>query len=231
MMLVDISLQMIQARIEVRILMMKKIITINTNYVKRYAKNINDKNDICNFDGLLPAVDGISAVSWEWHGYSRREYGGELLKKIFSTLTDNDSDNIHLMVQLSPEQPNTAIVNYKKTWGLIESSGVKTDVFWGKKSFIDKGNKDLVLTGVCCADSCIASDIQKLINVDEKLFFSNLSPDLIDTHVSVRGRMEKWIENILHNDGVIFFLLGRFDESDSEVVAIGKEFTLRNIMR
>ncbi|NIG77546.1 hypothetical protein F3J34_28710 [Klebsiella sp. Ap-873] len=149
---------------------------------------------------------------------------------MFSVLTDNGNDNIHLMVQLSPEQLNTAIVNYKKTWGLIESSGVKTDVFWGKKSFIDKGNKGLVLTGLCCAVSCLASDIQKLINVEEKLFFSNLSPDLIDTDVSVGGRMEKWIENILHNDGVIFFLFGRFDESDSEVVAIGKEHTLKNIM-
>jgi hypothetical protein len=83
MMLADISLQMIQVRIEVHILMMKKIIIMNTNYVKRYAKNINDKNDICNFDGLLPSVDGISVVSWEWHGYSRREYGGELLKNVF----------------------------------------------------------------------------------------------------------------------------------------------------
>ncbi|NIG77545.1 hypothetical protein F3J34_28705 [Klebsiella sp. Ap-873] len=83
MMLVDISLQVVKTRIEVLIVMMKKIITMVPNYVKRHAKDINVKNDICNFDGLLPAVDGISAVSWEWHGYSRKEYGGELLKKCF----------------------------------------------------------------------------------------------------------------------------------------------------
>ena len=84
---------------------------------------------------------GVSAVSWEWHGYSRREYGGELLKEMFAVLTDNNNDKIHLMVQLVPEQPNTAIVNYKKTWGLIESSGVKIDGFLDKKSFIDKGSE------------------------------------------------------------------------------------------
>ena len=37
--------------------------------------------------------------------------------------------------------------------------------------------------------------------------------------------MGQWIENISHSDVVIFFLFGRFDESDSGVVAIGKEFT------
>lgn len=203
---------------------------MNVNYVKRYAKDINVKNDICKFDGILPSEVGVSAVSWEWHGYSRREYGGELLKEMFAVLTDNNNDKIHLMVQLVPEQPNTAIVNYKKTWGLIESSGVKIDGFLDKKSFIDKGNEGLVLTGYCCTISSLVSDVQRLINAEERIYFSNCPPDLSNVDTPPEGRITKWIKDILHNDGVIFFLLGRFDESDSEVVAIGKELPLRKII-
>ena len=219
-----------KVRIGGRILMMKKVIIMTTNYIKRYAKDINTKNDISNFDELFPSVGGVSAVSWEWRGYSRREYGEKLLKRMYTAITNNSSDNIHLMVELVPEQPNTAIVNYKKTWGLIRGAGINIEDFWDKRSFIDKGKKGLVLTGTCCAVSSHYSEIQKLINAEEKLFFSNLPPDLSDTDAPQTERLTKWIKKILQNDGVIFFLLGRFDEHDSEVVAIGKMSVLKKIM-
>ncbi|WP_435928490.1 hypothetical protein [Dryocola sp. BD613] len=199
------------------------------NYIKRYAENIEIKNDIFDFSGFIPKVDGISAVSWELPNCSRREFGARLLKEMYSTVTDGSFDRIYTMVQLVPEQPDTAIVNYKKTWGLVENSGVKIDDFQDKMSFIDKGGKGLILTGTCRIASSLCSDLQELINSEEKLFFSNLPPDLSDIDKPQAGRLTKWIENILHNNGVVFFLLGLFDENDSEVVAIGKSVTLKNL--
>lgn len=200
------------------------------NYVKRYAENINIKNDICNFSGFIPEVNGISAVSWELPNYSRREFGERLLKEMYTAVTDDSFECIYVMVQLVPEQPNTAIVKYKKTWGLIGSSGVKVDDFQDKRSFIDKGRQGLILTGTCWIVSSLYSELQKLINTEEKLFFSNVQPELSDANIHQTGRLTHWIENILHNNGVVFFLLGRFDENDSEVVAIGKRIALKNIL-
>lgn len=200
------------------------------NYVKRYAENINSKNDIYDFSGFIPGMNGVSAVSWELPSFHRREFGAELLKEIYSSVTDGCSDCVHVMVQLVPDQTDTAIVNYKKTWGLIENSGVKIDDFQDRTSFIDKGEKGLILTGYCHVASSLCSVLQGLINAEEKLFFSNVAPDVSDSDTPQAGRLKKWIENILNNDGVVFFILGRFDENDAEVVAIGKKIALENIM-
>lgn len=209
--------------------MMKKVIIMTTNYVKRYAENINVENDICDFSSLIPDMNGISAVSWELPGCSRREFGAFLLKDMYSTVTDGELSSYNVMVQLVPEQPDTAIVNYRKTWGLIENLGVKLDCFQDKFSFIDKGCRGLILTGTCRIACSICGEIQQLINSEEKLFFSNLSPDLSDSGEPQPRRLIKWIENILRNNGVVFFFLGRFDENDSEVVAIGKRIVLEKI--
>jgi hypothetical protein len=221
---------MTQAKIEAHILMMKKVIIMTTNYVKRYAENISIKNDICDLSSLLPGIDEISAVSWELPNCSRREFGAFLLNEMYSTVTGGELSCYHVMVQLVPEQPDTAIVNYKKTWGLIENSGVKLECFQDKSSFIDKGGRGLILTGTCRISCSLYGEVQQLINAEEKLFFSNLSPDLSDSCEPQPKRLIKWIENILHNDGVVFFLLGRFDENDSEVVAIGKRIVLEKII-
>lgn len=200
------------------------------SYIKRYAENINVANDICDFSDLIPEMNGISAVSWEVPNCTRREFGARLLKEMYSVATGGSFDCIHAMVELVPEQPDTAIVNYKKTWGLIGGSGIKVDDFQDKRSFIDPGREGLVLTGICCIVSSLCSELQKLINSEERLFFSNMPPKLIDAHTSPTGRLKIWIKDILHNDGVIFFLLGRFDENDSEVVAIGKGVALEKII-
>lgn len=210
--------------------MMNKVTIMTINYVRRYAENINLKNDICDFSDLIPEMNGILAVSWELPNCSRREFGEKLLREIYSVVTGDNLNCIHVMVQLVPEQPDTAIVNYKKTWGLIGSSGIKINDFQDKVSFIDKGRKGLILTGACCIAVSIYSEIQKLINTEEKLFFSNFPPDLSNSDIPPAGRLTKWIESILNNGGVIFFLLGRFDENHSEVVALGKRVALEKII-
>lgn len=203
---------------------------MTTNYIKRYAENINVKNDICDFEDLLSDINGVSAISWELPNYPRREFGAFLLREMYSAVTDCELNSYHVMVQLVPEQPDTAIVNYKKTWGLIENYGMKLDYFQDRLSFIDKGSRGLILTGTCRIDCSIRSEIQQLINSEEKLYFSNLPPDLSDAGEPQSRRLIKWIEYILHNNGVILFLLGRFDEKDSEVVAIGKKKVLKKII-
>ncbi|KFC07164.1 hypothetical protein GTGU_02086 [Trabulsiella guamensis ATCC 49490] len=203
---------------------------MTTNYVRRYAEDINVKNDICDFSGLLPDINGISAISWELPNCSRREFGAFLLKEMYSTVTDGELNCYHVMVQLVPEQPDTAIVNYKKTWGLIENSGIKVNNFQDKRSFIDKGRRGLILTGTCRIVSPSSSELQRLINTEEKLFFSNIPPDMNDADTLQTERLTKWIEDILCNNGVVFFLLGRFDETDSEIVAIGKSIALEKLI-
>jgi len=200
---------------------------MTTNYIKRYSENLNIKNNITNFNEILASVEGISAVSWEFLGHSRREFGEKILKDMYGII---NNDNINVMVQLSPEQPDTAMVNYKKTWGIIGDSGVNLDNITEKKSFIDMGRNGLILTGVGSIPITVEGNIQKLINSERELFFSNISPCFdFDSSLNI-GRLNQWIRNILINNGIVFYLLGYFDEVDSEVVALGRKDALIEIM-
>lgn len=200
------------------------------SHVKRYAEDISIKNDIYNFNKLLPNVDGLSAISWEWPGYSRRKYGEQLLKEMYITINKNISDGIHSMVQLVPEQPNTRIVRYKKTWGLIENSGVEINLFLKKESFTESGISGLVLTGYSYIPTSLEGEVQKLINLEEKLFFSNIPPEFDVDVVPQVERLIKWLYSIFNNDGIVFFLLGSFDENDAEVVAVGRKSVIDKIV-
>ncbi|APG17523.1 hypothetical protein A3780_08150 [Kosakonia radicincitans] len=229
MMLVAISIRMILAKIVARILMMSKITIMTINYVKRHAEKLDAKNDITHFNSSLWSLEGIAAVSWELPGFSRREYCEQLLKDIFDTITDHTSENIYVMLQLVPEQPDSVMVNYKKTWGLVANSGVNVESIYNKKSFIDKGCKGLVLTGLGSILTTVSNEVQKLINIEEKLFFSNISPNIHIENNSQHDRLTQWIHNILYSNGVVFFPLGQFDEKCAEIVAIGSKSVLGKI--
>ena len=88
----------------------------------------------------------------------------------------------------------------------------------------------LVLTGVGYISKHVDNELQKLINSEEKLFLSNLEPYISTDNDPQFDRLTHWINNILRNDGVIFFLLGHFDERDTEVVALGSKSALKNII-
>ncbi|MBM7341242.1 hypothetical protein [Pantoea coffeiphila] len=197
-----------------------------TNYIKRYAEDLRSSNDIACFDKIFLSLDGVSAVSWEWQGHSRREYGEELLRNMFS-LVNHDGGSMNVMVQLVPEQPNTAMVKYKKTWGLIESCGLNLNLIENRMSFIDKGCNGLILSGFGSVSSDVTHEIEKLINSEERLFFSNLTPDFDFSEENSNGRLSFWINSIIRNDGLVFFHLGSFDEKDSEVVVVGKKYNIR----
>ncbi len=200
------------------------------SHVKRYAEDISVKNDIYNFNELFPNVVGLSAISWEWPGYSRRKYGELLLKEMYITINNNISDGIHSMVQLVPEQPNTKIVNYKKVWGFIKNSGVQIDLFLKNESFADSGISGLVLTGYGYIPTALEGEFQKLINLEDKLFFSTIPPKLDVDVVPQEKRLIKWLHSIFNNNGIVLFILGRFDENDAEVVAVGRKSVIDKIV-
>lgn len=203
---------------------------MTTDYVKRYVENLSEKNDVTNFSEVFTSVNGVSAVSWELPGFTRRKHGEKKLKDIYRSLTD-DGEYIHVFVQLVPAQPDTAIVNYKKTWGLIRNSEVNIDSLSDKKSFIERTSKGLVMTGVSIIPVNVVGVIQSLINSQGKLYFSNISVgcDFDDDDLNA-DRLTQWVHNIFINEGVVFFLLGSFDENDAEVVAMGSKSALGKIM-
>lgn len=102
MMQAAISLQMTRVKKEGLTSMMKKVIIMIINYIKRYAENINITNDICDFSELEVDLNGISAISWECPNYYRREFGAKLLKDILTVATDGDFSCSHTMLQLTP---------------------------------------------------------------------------------------------------------------------------------
>lgn len=200
------------------------------NYVKRYAEDIGLKNDIADFSKILSPIEGITAVSWELPGFSRREFGEKMLKDIYSLSVGNSIKNINVMLELVPHQPDTAIVKYKKTWGLIETNGINTNNIFEKRSFIDHGDEGLILTGMGFISKITENEIQKLINHEKKLFFSNLRPDFELCDAFQTDRLTGWIFNILHNNGIIYFFLGYPDEKDSELVALGTKSALKIVI-
>ncbi len=149
---------------------------------------------------------------------------------MYITINNNISDGIHSMVQLVPEQPNTKIVNYKKVWGFIKNSGVQIDLFLKNESFADSGISGLVLTGYGYIPTALEGEFQKLINLEDKLFFSTIPPKLDVDVVPQEKRLIKWLHSIFNNNGIVLFILGRFDENDAEVVAVGRKSVIDKIV-
>lgn len=201
------------------------------NYVKRFVKDVNIENDICNFSKFIPELHGVSAMSWEFPNMSRRQFGAQLLKEIYYNVTGDFLYNTYVLLQLTPEQPDNTIVRYKKTWGLVEGSGIKLDDYKEHKSFIDKGNNGLVLTGICRIKEKICNSLQELINSEENLFFSDITPLRSNEELHSNSRMDIWLKEILNNNGFVFFLLGRFDEKDAEIVVVSKHPKLKMLYK
>ncbi|PKE28800.1 hypothetical protein CWS43_20630 [Rahnella sp. AA] len=196
---------------------------MTTKLIVRHTRDISCSNEIADF-GTRYAIDceNISAVSWEVPGSSRRELGEFLLKKIIREISPNCL-NIHVMVELSAEQPNNAIVKYKKTWGLIKDCGVKVDNIDDKFNFERKGKSGLILSGIGSFKPSQEDVISGLINKVEKVYFS-IGNDIGGCYSS--SVPIDWMRCVWDNGGIVFILLGYFDEPACEVVAMGHATTL-----
>lgn len=194
-----------------------------SNLIIRQAKDISRANEIANFSARYGVnYNGISAVSWENPHSSRRESGAFLLRELVRKINPACL-NIQVMVELSAEQPDNVIVNYKKTWGLLKDDGINVDEITDKVNFERRGKVGLILSAT--GSICIFKDdvVSGLINNIDKLYFA--IGDNVSKCSSV-SNSEDWMKCVWDNDGVIFMLLGYFDEPTCEVVAMGNASTL-----
>jgi len=201
------------------------------DFVIRYADDINEKNEITDFNLFSISGKGISAVSWELPNAPLKTFGEGLLKKMVGNYSSGVSDeNIYTFVVLSAEQPDSAIVNHRKAWGLLKVRGVKVDGVGEKKDFIVKGREGLILSGLGSVESNSLGVIESLINSGEKVFFSTIPSSNVNMTASIPRQITEWMSNIWVNNGVVFFALGRYDEPNCEIVALGQKINLQKLM-
>lgn len=202
---------------------------MTTDIVVRYAENINDENEITNFRRYSISGDSIAAISWELSGIPRRKGGECLLKKMAKKiLIDVNSGLLHVMVQLSAVQPDNAIVNYKKAWGLLKSRGVRTEDIIQKKDFITQVENGLILS--CSGLVSLLSDgvVESLFNCEEKVYFSFINSEYVREELFEEGNVSGWMQRVWSENGVVFMLMGYLDEMDCELVALGNSDILNN---
>lgn len=199
-----------------------------TDKVIRFANNISTGKEIANFKRLLIGGENISAVSWELPGAPRRNAGEYLLKIMSSTLcTPNSTGKLYVRVELSSEQPDNAIVNYKKTWGLLKSFGVHIDGIENKSNFIQKGQDGLILSATGVLDLQSQGIIESLFNCEVKTYFSLCDSKIIHDDQLRNNSQGEWMNLLWRHHGIIFILLGHFDEKDCEIVALGHHSQLK----
>lgn len=203
---------------------------MTTDVVIRYAEDINEKNEITNFNLYSISGKGISAVSWELPNAPLRKFGESLLKKMVGNYSSDVSDEkIYTFVVLSPEQPDNVIVNHRKTWGLLKVRGVEVDGVVEKKDLIVKGSEGSILSGLGAVKSNSPGVIQSLINTSEHVFFSTIPSNNLNMTASIPSQIKEWMNNIWINNGVVFFALGRYDEPDCEIVALSQKRNLQKL--
>ena len=217
-------------KIEAHILTILQVTTMTTDVVIRYAENINKKNEITDFNLFSISGKDISAVSWELPNVPLKNFGEGLLREMVKNYSSGLSDEvIYTFVVLSAEQPDNAIVNHRKTWGLLNVRGVKVNGVDERKDLIVKGNEGLILSGLGSVNLNSAGVIESLINSGEKVFFSTIQPTNVNMTDSIPRQITEWMSNIWINNGVVFFALGRYDEPDCEIVALGQKRNLQKL--
>ncbi|MFW5388159.1 MULTISPECIES: hypothetical protein [Yersinia] len=196
--------------------------TIDT--IVRYAENISNQNEIANFHVLDIPRRNIAAVSWERPNVSREDGAIHLLNEMVKKLSRNSTDvTIYMHIQLSSFQPDSAIVRYKKTWGLLKSRGYDVDFLLNKEDFIACTPNGLILSGVCHCPLNSIGYLKDILNAEKKIFFAfTLSNISKDDEKNMTSETE-WMDFFWSTNGVIFMILGSFDEANCEVVALGKQ--------
>lgn len=204
---------------------------MTTNVLVRYAETIDRENAIANFDKYSIKSSDISAISWELPGNSRRESGEHLLKMMAKKIfPENNPGELYVMVQLSSEQPDNVIVNYKKTWGLMKSCGVEIDKIKERSDIIIKSKDGLTLLGTGKINLNSHGVIKSLYNNEIKVYFALFKTDQEYIINLSNSSLSEWMDSVWNNNGLIFILLGHFDEKDCEVVALGKHEKLNSLL-
>jgi len=193
-----------------------------TNVTIRYASNISCKNEIAHFDSLGITGENISAVSWELKNIRRSDGTLTLIEEMVKKLSVTN-DMVTIYIQLSGDQPDTPLIRYKKTWGLLKTRGYDVDFMSNKKNYIFNSGKGLTLAGTASFDISSLSKLLKLIKDEKKIFFAIAPPGNNGLEMaSIKSELE-WMNNFWSLNGIVFLTLGLLDEMNCEVVALGKE--------
>lgn len=201
-----------------------------TDITIRYASNISFKNEIANFDSLGVAGENISAVSWEIKNMKRSDGTLTIIKEMVKKLsTSADIETIYIYIQLSGKQPDTRLIRYKKTWGLLKSRGYNFDFMSNKNDFIFNYGGGLALSGTASFDVSLLDNLSKLIKDEKKIFFAIAPSGKKELEVAnIKSELE-WMNNFWSLNGVVFLTLGLLDEMDCEVVALGKKTVIQGL--
>ena len=193
-----------------------------TNVTIRYASNISCKNEIAHFDSLGITGENISAVSWELKNIRRSDGTLTLIEEMVKKLSVTN-DMVTIYIQLSGDQPDTRLIRYKKTWGLLKIRGYDVDFMSNKKDYIFNSGKGLTLAGTASFDISSLSKLLELIKDEKKIFFAiaPLGNNGLEM-ASIKSELE-WMNNFWSLNGIVFLTLGLLDEMDCEVVALGKD--------
>ena len=193
-----------------------------TNVTIRYASNISCKNEIAHFDSLGITGENISAVSWELKNIRRSDGTLTLIEEMVKKLSVTN-DMVTIYIQLSGDQPDTRLIRYKKTGGLLKIRGYDVDFMSNKKDYIFNSGKGLTLAGTASFDISSLSKLLELIKDEKKIFFAiaPLGNNGLEM-ASIKSELE-WMNNFWSLNGIVFLTLGLLDEMDCEVVALGKD--------
>ena len=211
--------------------MIKKVTIMITNVNVRYAYDINTKNEVANFNLLGIFGKNISATSWEKRNTKRSNGTVYIISEMIRILSGSNEDkSIYIYIQLSGYQPDTRIIRYKKTWGLLQSRGYDTSYVSNKKDIIIDGADGLELSGTGFCSVSSLNKLSALINDERKIYFATVDSDGLDKNIDSIKSSAQWMEIIWSKNGVVFMPLGALDENDCEVVALGKELII-NILK
>ncbi|WP_435946473.1 hypothetical protein [Dryocola sp. BD586] len=204
---------------------------MTTDIVVRYAKDIQRPNEIANFNRRYGiSSESISAISWEKPFVSRSNYSLQLLKAMIATLVSSTHMKLFVMIEMSARQPKSAIVKYKKIWGLLENEGLHLDAIINKQEYLLDVGDGLVLGGVAIVDFNDDETLRIFLERDDYVYFSLLRDDLPIPMFEDEFVRSSWPEFVWNNNGVILFPMGYIDESSCEIVAMGHERDIARLL-
>lgn len=204
---------------------------MTTDIVVRYAEDIKNPNDIANFSGRYGiSSNNISAISWEKPHASRRNYSLRLLKAMISRLVNGEDVNLFVMIELSAIQPKSAVVLHKKIWGLLSNEGLCLDTISNKQDFVLDIGDGLILSGVANIDIANDDALKILLECEDYVYFSLLKSDVSVTFPKGELGRKVWMEIVWNNNGVVLLPMGYLDEESCEIVAMGHNHDISQLV-
>ncbi len=214
--------------------MMKKGITMTINMIVRYAADIRKDNDITDFNSLFITTEDIEAVSWELLNVNREEGFVPLFTKMVKMLEFyNDRSSIYLYIELSGVQPDTSIIRYKQTWGLLKSRSNDIEFALKKQNVMVQSSQGLSLSGLCYFYLSDLKAAAKLVLTEKKTYLALIPNEDVYEKLDITQiqHVSDWASFIWQHGGIVLMILGAFDDPGCEIIALGKHETISSLTK